>query len=150
MSTNTLAVNTGLRFAKPAHEVCEAIVDPAKMSHYFITTGSGRMEPGKTIRWTFDDADAALVVTVRQVEADRLVTFLWSASGVETLVSIRLEPDGMDATKVKVSSDGWPADAQGIARCLEETGGWMHFLCCLKAHVEYGINLRAGGTMHDG
>lgn len=26
-------------------------------------------------------------------------------------------------------------------------GGWMHMMCCLKAHIEYGINLRTGGAL---
>jgi hypothetical protein len=25
-------------------------------------------------------------------------------------------------------------------------GGWMHMMCSLKALLEYGINLRAGGA----
>jgi hypothetical protein len=33
-------------------------------------------------------------------------------------------------------------------RGLFNAGGWMHMLVCLKGYLEYGINLRAGGTGH--
>ena len=41
-----------------------------------------------------------------------------------------------------MSESGWPPDDQGIQRCLEQMQGWVHMLCCLKAYLEHGINLR--------
>ena len=49
MTDHTLEINTALQIAKPVHEVFEAIVDPAKMSNYFISKSTGRMEEGETI-----------------------------------------------------------------------------------------------------
>ncbi len=37
-------IKTKIQIQKPAAEVFEAIVDPEKMSNYFISKGSGRME----------------------------------------------------------------------------------------------------------
>ena len=37
-----------------------------------------------------------------------------------------------------------------IARCIEQTQGWMHFLCCMKAYLEHGINLRKSGSSRKG
>jgi uncharacterized protein YndB with AHSA1/START domain len=54
--------------------VFEAIVDPEKMSHYFISSGNGRMENGKTVRWNFDTG-AGLDARVDRIEPDRLVSF---------------------------------------------------------------------------
>ncbi len=108
--TGPLKVDTGQRILKGRHEVFEAIVDPRVMAMYFITSGSGRLETGKTIRWSFKDVGAELDVKVTRVEADRLVSFTWTASGVETIVEIGLEPDGKDTTMVYVSETGWPMD----------------------------------------
>jgi len=143
----SLQVKTKMTIAKPAHEVFEAIVDPEKMSHYFISSGSGRMESGKTVRWVFDDAGMGLDAKVQRVEPDKFVSFLWSASGVEALVEMEMVPAGA-ATLLRVSESEWPSDEKGIARCVEQTQGWMHFLCCMKAYLEYGINLRKGGSAH--
>lgn len=75
----TLEIKTALQIQKPAHEVFEAIVGPDKMSIYFISKGSGRMEEEKMIKWLG-----------------------------------------------------------------QNTEGWANFLACLKAYLEYGINLRKG------
>ena len=45
------------------NEVFAAIVDPAKMSHYFITSGSGPMKAGTTVEWKFADVGAKVSVT---------------------------------------------------------------------------------------
>ena len=38
-----LEAKAELRIARPAAEVFEAIVDPANMSRYFISSGGGRL-----------------------------------------------------------------------------------------------------------
>jgi len=62
-------------------------------------------------------------------------------------VTITLQPLPRGATVVHVKESGWPADAEGIANCVQQTQGWMHMLCCLKAYLEHGINLRKGGVV---
>jgi uncharacterized protein YndB with AHSA1/START domain len=37
MKKKSLQVKTQLEIAKPVHQVFEAIIDPKKMSHYFIS-----------------------------------------------------------------------------------------------------------------
>ncbi len=48
MTPSKLIIKAAIRIQKAPHDVYEAIVDPAKMSNYFISKGSGRMEEGKT------------------------------------------------------------------------------------------------------
>jgi uncharacterized protein YndB with AHSA1/START domain len=40
---------------KPLEEVFDAVVDPAVLSGYFISSGSGRLEEGATVEWAFAD-----------------------------------------------------------------------------------------------
>lgn len=144
MKKKTLQVKTQLEIGRPIHQVFEAIVAPEKMSHYFISSGKGRMQTGKTVRWKFDTG-GGLDVRVERIKPDRFVSFFWSASGVEARVAMELESVSKRGTLVKVSESKWPLNEKGIARCLEQTSGWMHFLCCMKAYLEYGINLRKHG-----
>jgi len=81
------------------------------------------------------------------VEPDRLVAFRWSVTGPETRVEIALAPADGDSTTVTVRERGWPADAAGAAHLAEQTRDWTHMLCCLKADLEHGVNLRHGGIM---
>lgn len=144
MSEERIKTKVQMGILKPAHEVFEAIVDPDKMNKYFITTSTGRMESGNTLTWSWEDFDVAHEVEVQSVGKDKLVSFTWEGSGVECLVAITLEPKGDSQTLVKITESDWPADFEGATRCMGQVEGWTHFLCCLKAFLEYGVNLRVG------
>ena len=147
MSNKNLTVKTQLGILKPLHDVFEAIVDPEKMSGYFISSGSGRLELDKTITWIWEDYGAEHDIKVLKVEKDKFISFKWLASGVETLVEFTLEEKGKNKTLVKVKETGWPLDQEGVKQILGQTQGWANMLCCLKAYVEYNINLRLGALL---
>jgi uncharacterized protein YndB with AHSA1/START domain len=134
-------VKTQLEIAKPVQHVYEAIVDPEEMSHYFISSGADKMQAGRTVQWKFEKG-GQLDVRVDHTEPGKLVSFFWSASGIETFVIMELTPVGDRGTLLKISESEWPPDEKEIVKCVEQTQGWMHFLCCLKAYLEHGINLR--------
>ncbi len=48
-----LEIKTAMQIARSKNDIFEAIVEPEIMSNYFISHGSGRMEEGKTLEWTF-------------------------------------------------------------------------------------------------
>jgi uncharacterized protein YndB with AHSA1/START domain len=137
-----LRIHTEMRVARPASEVFEAVVDPSKMSGYFISSGTARMEAGKKVIWRWDDYNAELPIEVLQTEPGRHVSFAWSANGPRIVVDIRFESAGNDATQVKVDAGDWTPDDKGFAAFAEEQQGWVHMLVCLKAYLEHGINLR--------
>lgn len=71
---------------------------------------------GKQVIWKWDDVGAELPIKVIKVDKDaNCITFLWSASGVETTVEIPLEPSG-EKKVIKVSEDGWESNEEGIKR----------------------------------
>ena len=49
MDNQKLEIKVALKMQKPLHEVFEAIVDPSKMSNYFIKKSTGRIEEDKTL-----------------------------------------------------------------------------------------------------
>ena len=55
-----------------------------------------------------------------------------------------LEPKDENKTLVKITESDWLADYKGANKCMGQVEGWTNFLCCLKAYLEYGINLRLG------
>ena len=147
MNDGVLKVNTQMGIQKPAKDVFEAIVNPEKMNKYFITTSTGRMESGKNLTWTWEDYDAEHQIKVGKIEKDKLVSFTWEGSGVECLVVITLEQKGDNQTLVKITESDWPVDYKGALKCMGQVEGWTHFLCCLKAFIEYDVNLRVGGVI---
>ena len=147
MSEERIKTKVQMGILKPAHQVFEAIVDPDKMNKYFITTSTGRMENGKTLTWTWEDFDASHEVKVQNIEKDKLVSFTWEGSGGECIVVITIEPKSENKTLIKITESDWPADFEGATKCMGQVEGWTHFLCCLKAYLEYGINLRVGAVI---
>jgi len=145
--SNKLAVKTQMGILKSTQDVFEAIVDPQRMSGYFISSGSGRMESGITINWKWEDYGVEHDIKVQKVEENNSISFKWSASGVETIVEFTLEEKGESQTLIKVKETEWPLDEKGVERILGQTQGWVNMLCCLKAYVEYDINLRVGSLI---
>jgi uncharacterized protein YndB with AHSA1/START domain len=145
MTNQKLQIQTALQILKPVPDVFTAIVDPAKMSNYFISEGSGPMEEGKTVTWKFPEFDEAFPVRVGKVEQDKYVSYCWdSTDGTELLVEITLTPKGDNATVVTITEKEMNNDEAGINWLMGNTAGWANFLACLKAYLEYGINLRKG------
>lgn len=143
MSTQ-LEVKAAIQILKPVHEVFEAIVDPAKMSNYFIDKGSGRMEEGRQLTWHFPEFDGDVPIRVGRIQPDELVSYYWEVDGKEHLTEMILTPRGKGATVVNIVEKGKENNEAGIQWLMRNTEGWANFLACLKAHLEYGINLRKG------
>ena len=140
-----LHIKSALRVARPVTEVFEAIVDPVKMANYFLASGSGRMEEGKTVHWSFPEMEGAFPVNVKKVVQDKEVVFTWNDSdGSETTVIISLQPITSEVTFVVITEGEKEATGNGIRWLKSNTEGWANFLACLKAFLEYGINLRKG------
>lgn len=139
-----MQIKVGLRMAKPAADVFEAIVDPAHMTNYFISKSSGRMEEGKTVEWGFAEMNLPFPVAVKKAEPNRIISFAWGEAGGETTVEIRLNTVSENITFVVITEGEKKADEKGIQWLKSNTEGWANFLACLKAYLEYGINLRKG------
>jgi len=147
MDENTIKAKVQIGILKPANEIFDAIIDPEKMSKYFISGSTGRMESGKTLTWTWTDYEGEHEIKVGKIEKDKTVSFEWNGSGVNCVVVITLEAKGENQTLVKVTESEWPADYKGANQCMGQVEGWTHFLLCMKAYLEYGIDLRIGGVI---
>jgi uncharacterized protein YndB with AHSA1/START domain len=145
MSVEKLEIKAALKVLKPLRDVFEAIVDPSKMSNYFISKSSGRMEEGKTIVWQFPEMEMEIPVRVVKIETDKYISYYWDdIDGTETLVEINLKPMEDSSTFVTITEKSKENNEAGIGWLKRNTEGWANFLACLKAYLEYGINLRKG------
>lgn len=138
-------VNVRDRILKPVNEVFAAIIDPAQMSHYFISGASGPMKAGTTVEWEFADVGAKVSVDVIAVEENCKIVFDWAAGGpTPARVTMRLSSDESNITVLTVNEGKFPMDQAGVKRAMGQTAGWTYTLSCLKAYLQFGINLRLG------
>ena len=136
-----------LKIRKPPSEVFAAVADPARLTGYFVQTASGPLEAGKTVMWSFAEAPAPAPVTVIEVVPNERIVFEWPANDYNTRVEMIFSPLDGNETMVKIAESGWRDDEQGRKLSYGNAGGWMHMMACLKAYLEYDINLRAGGAV---
>ena len=112
MSENTIKAKSQMGILKPASEIFDAIVNPEKMTKYFISEVPGKMESGKNLTWTWTDYEGEHEIKVGKIEKDKVVSFEWTGSGVNCVVVITLETKGENQTLVKVTESEWPARLQ--------------------------------------
>jgi len=144
MDNQSLTIKAQIQVSRPPAEVYEAIVDPVKMSNYFIAESTGRMEEGKKIEWKFPEFDMKVPVRVGKLKTNEYVSFYWDdVDSSELLVEIKLIPVG-ENTHLIVTEGKRTADEAGIAWLGRNSEGWANFLACMKAYLEYNINLRTG------
>lgn len=154
-----LKFEVSTRIARPVHEVFEAVADPTELCAYFTTGGAiGRLETGATVQWAFAEFPETFPVEVVEVVQDDRIVLRWAASegasevgdpavdaGYLTTVTMTFQPlDDGARTLVRIAEDGWRPTPAGLKASYGNCMGWSQMLSALKAHVEYGINLRDG------
>lgn len=144
MNKEQLEIDCAMQIQKPIHDVFEAIINPVKMANYFIATSTGTMEEGKNLIWKFPEFDFECPVKVGQVIPNQYVSFYWENAGIELLVAITLSEKENNSTLVRITEKSMENNEEGLKWLSGNSFGWANFLSCLKAYLEYGINLRKG------
>jgi len=136
-----LESNAAIQIQKPIEEVFEGIVNPEKMTKYFISESSGRLESGKEVIWKFPEFADNFPIKEIKIETNFSISFVWDP---ETVVKITLEKLADNSTLIRVNENGKELNEDNLKWALENSGGWANFLACMKAYLEYGIQLRKG------
>lgn len=144
MTVDTLEINVAMQIQKTVNEVFEAIINPEKMSHYFISKSTGIMEEDKSLIWNFPEFDFDCPIRVGKIEKDNYISYYWKMDEIELLVEMTLTPREDNSTLVNITEKSRANDEQSLKWLSGNSFGWSNFLACLKAYLEYGINLRKG------
>lgn len=136
-----LESNAAIQIQKPIEEVFDGIVNPEKMTRYFISESTGRLETGKDVLWKFPEFEEKFPIKAVKIEKASKISFVWDP---DTIVTITLEKMPDDSTVVRVNENGKELNEANLKWALENSGGWANFLAYMKAYLEYGIELRKG------
>jgi len=145
MKTATFEVY--MKIQKPIDQVFDAVYNPKKLTKYFATkSASGPLKGGTTVMWDFADFPGAFPVKVRKSIKNKRIELEWKAADGDynTHVKFNFKKLGPRATKVSISESGWRNTPKGIQASYGNCFGWSQMIACLKAYLEYGINLRKG------
>jgi uncharacterized protein YndB with AHSA1/START domain len=133
---------TGMLIRRPVADVFEAFMDPRITSCFWFTKGSGRLEVGKTVQWTWEMYDLTIDVAVKAIEPNARILIEWPGTTNPTTVQWTFAPFDGDATFVSITESGFLGDGD---RVLEQvagsTQGFSLVLAGAKAFLEHGIQL---------
>lgn len=141
-----LSFRVQARIRKPRAEVFDAVYDPAKLSRYFTTAGaSGPLDEGARVIWRFADYPGDVPLSVLSVVPGERIVFEWDAAEGDYRTQVEITFETVEqSTRVFVSERGWRPAQEGLNASYMNCHGWTQMLCCLKAWLEHGINLREG------
>lgn len=146
MSANLkLELDHSIRIRKPASKIFEAISSPEHLNRYFTSKAVGHLRAGEKISWQWSDHPIDVPITVVENNPPTRLVFQWPTHNKKymTTVQFDLEDQGEKGTIVRVREGAWEADADGMSNSYENSGGWMHMLCCLKAYLDFDLDLRS-------
>jgi uncharacterized protein YndB with AHSA1/START domain len=123
----TIKFQVQLKILKPVAEVFDGVVNPKKLSGYFVKTASGPMVAGQTVEWRFPEPEMAEIpvpVKVKEVVPNERIVFTWEGGeGFDTTVEMSFKSLGPSATMVQISESGWPMSEKSLQQSHGNAGG---------------------------
>ena len=141
----SIGIRVSGRIGRPAAEVFDAVVNPKKLSGYFTTIkgASAPLVAGTTVTWWGE-----VPVEVDEVVQNERIVLRWDAHDAKppykTRIEMKFEALDDGGTFVTIAETGWHEDETGRKNSYMNCEGWSQMLSCMKAYVEYVINLRDG------
>src|SRR5215510_8830172 len=127
---------------RPVSEVFQAFVDPAITTKFWFTKSSGKLEPGKTVKWEWEMYNASAEVTVKTIESNKRILVEWSSYGTPTTIEWLFSSLPDNTTFVSITNTGFSGDEEKILQqIVSSTEGFTIVLAGLKALFEHGVSL---------
>ncbi len=129
----------------PAQVVYEAFIDPNITTRFWFTRSTGKLEPGKQVRWDWEMYGVSTLVEVNSIEPARHISIVWGLGENPTIVEWSFSPRPTDATFVTITNSGFSGDGDRVVeQAMDSAAGFSLVLAGLKAYLEHGIELNLG------
>lgn len=139
---------TKFKILKPAKDIFEAFVDPAKIGNFWFSSSSERWEEGKTITLKYDLYNAEGKIRVLEILEDQKIVFAWGPTEAENIVTINLTQTDNSTTIIEVTEEGFNEnDPEFVHNIVGNKEGWVFMLSCLKCYLEFGVSTLRGGLV---
>jgi uncharacterized protein YndB with AHSA1/START domain len=125
---------------KPVDEVFNALIDPVITTEFWFTKSTGKLEPGKRVRWDWEMYGVGTDVDVKEIDPNKRILVEWDSYVGRTPVEWRFaaRPDG--TTKVTVRNWGFHGQ-DVVSQAIQSTQGFSFMLAGLKAWLEDKVRL---------
>lgn len=134
---------------RPVAEVFAAFVDPAITANFWFSKGSGPLEAGQEVEWTWEMYGFSVPVKVLAIEENRRILVEWPGDPTPTTIEwiFTARPD--DTTFVTTKNAGFQGEpAAVLQQAIDATEGFTFVLAGAKAWLEHGIGLNLVADRH--
>ena len=146
-----MIAKTEMLIRRPVAEVFEAFIDPAVTTKFWLTKSSGRLEPGKQVRWEWEMYNASTEVNVKIIEPDKRILVEWTGEGGPTTIEWTFTARPDETTFVSIKNSGFHGTPEEVAQqAIDATEGFTFVLAGLKALHEHNINLNLNADRFPG
>ena len=128
--------------SKDINTVYQAIVNKEHLCGYFTSAASADLDSNKKVIWEWKDFNAKCEIFNIETTKNKNIQFEWSSGGSPKTVLIELVAITDSLTKITISESEFSLSEADVKSMLQQTQGWTHFACCLKAYLYANINLR--------
>jgi len=133
---------TGMLIRRPVADVFEAFIDPGITTKFWFTKSSGRLEPGKQVKWEWEMYGASTQVAVKAIQPNRRILIEWDGYSGRTTVEWKFAPQEGGTTFVSITESGWTGDGDELVEyACNSTQGFTWTLAGLKAFLEHNVRL---------
>jgi uncharacterized protein YndB with AHSA1/START domain len=140
--TQAPIAKTGMLIRKPITEVFEAFVNPDITTKFWFTKSSGRLEPGKQIKWEWEMYNVSIPVTTKAIEPNKRLLIEWPGHGGPTTVEWTFEDRNDGTTFVEITESGFTGTGDEIvAKVADSSQGFSLVLAGVKALLEHNVRL---------
>ena len=137
-----MIAKTEMLIRRPVAEVFEAFIDPAITTKFWFTKSSGRLEPGKQVRWEWEMYNASTDVNVKAIDPNNRIVMEWGEPDRRTTVEWIFTSRPDNTTFVSITNSGFQGTVEEAAQqAINATEGFTFVLAELKAFLEHNINL---------
>ncbi|MDI9337805.1 MAG: SRPBCC domain-containing protein [Alphaproteobacteria bacterium] len=137
-------IKTSLQIQKPSHVVFESITNFNLLKNYFISEYKGDLDKTKHIIWYFNEFKFGVPIKIKTLIPYSTLIFEWDIKNFKTSVNIMVIPLNLNESLVTITEETIESSNKNFEWLKQNTEGWTFFLACLKAYLEYNINLRKG------
>jgi len=125
---------------RPVAQVFNAIVDPAVTTKFWFTKSTGKLEPGKRVRWEWEMYGVGTDVDVKEIVPNERILIEWDSYVGRTPVEWEFAARPDNTTMVTVANYGFQGE-DVVKQAMESTQGFSFMLAGLKAWLEHNITL---------
>jgi uncharacterized protein YndB with AHSA1/START domain len=139
---NAPVAKTEMLIRQSVAKVFAAFTDPDITSKFWFSSGSARLEAGKTVRWEWSMFGISEEVLVKTLEPNKRIVIEWPGHGTTNTVQWLFTAKGSDRTLVSIRESGFdPEDGDLVEKVADSTGGFSLVLAGAKAYLEHNIRL---------